>query len=128
MYESGIVSNGTLMIINNNGSIATAHSKGHFAGKLTFIDNKGSLYFFDSDVTISGLLNSTQHNRFKKLEQDYTLKGGCLTLFISRVMITGTVALTDNSATNGGRLLSITNRIILDKNGKLILINNTALV
>ena len=82
VYESGIVSNGTLLIINNNGSIATAHSKGHFAGNLTFIDNKGSLYFFDSDVTISGLLNSTQHNRFKKLEQDYTLEGGCLTLFI----------------------------------------------
>ena len=46
VYESGIVSNGTLLIINNKGSIATAHSKGHFTGNLTFIDNKGSLYFF----------------------------------------------------------------------------------
>ena len=42
-------------------------------------------------------------------------------------MITETVALTDNSATNCGGLLSITSRIILDKNGKLILIDNTAL-
>lgn len=52
VYESDIVCNGSLTIINNNGSIATAHSKGHLAGNLTFVDNKGSLYFFDSDVII----------------------------------------------------------------------------
>jgi hypothetical protein len=126
MYESDIVCNGSLMIINNNGSIATAHSRGHFAGNLTFIDNDGSLYFFDSDVTISGMLYSTRHNRFKKIEEDYTLEGGCLTLFISRVVISGTVTLTDNIATNGGGLLSITSRIILDKNGRFTVINNTA--
>ena len=127
VYESDIVCNGTLIIINNNGSIATAHSTGHFVGNLTFIDNKGSLYFFDSEVTISGSMNCSQHHRFKKLEQDYTLEGGCLTLFISRVVITGAVALTNNSATNGGGLLSITSRIILDKNGRLTVINNTAI-
>jgi hypothetical protein len=126
VYESDIFCSGSLMIVNNDGSIATAHSKGHFAGNLTFIDNKGSLYFFDSDVTISGMLNSTRHNRFKKLEQDYTLEGGCLTLFMSRVVISGTVVLTDNVATNGGGLLSITSRIFLDKNGRLNIINNTA--
>ena len=126
VYESDIICNGSLMIINNNGSIATAHSRGHFDGNLTFIDNIGSLYFFDSDVTISGSLSSTQHSRFKKVEQDYTLEGGCLTLFISRVVITGTVALTDSSATNGGGLLSITSRIILDRNGRFTVINNTA--
>ena len=126
VYESDIVCNGSLIISNNNGSIATAHSKGNFAGNITFIDNKGSLYFFDSDVAIGGSLNSTQHNRFKKLDQDYTLEGGCLTLFISRVVISGTVTLTNNTATNGGGLLSITSRIILDKNGRLNVINNTA--
>ena len=126
VYESDIVCNGSLMIINNNGSIATAHTRGHFTGNLTFIDNIGSLYFFDSDITISGSMNSTQHNHFKKVKQDYTLEGGCLTLFISRVAITGTVALTDSSATNGGGLLSITSRIILDRNGRFTVINNTA--
>lgn len=126
VYQSDIVCNGSLIITNNNGSIATAHSKGHFAGNLTFIDNKGSLHFLDSDITISGSLNSTQHNRFKKLEQDYTLEGGCLTLLISRVVINGTVTLTDNTATNGGGLLSITSRIVLYKNGRLNVINNTA--
>ena len=126
VYESDIVCNGSLIISNNNGSIGTAHSRGHFAGNLTFINNKGSLYFFDSDVTVSGSLSLTQHNRFKKLERDYTLEGGCLTLFISRVVISGTVTLNNNTATNGGGMLSITSRIFLDMNGRLNVINNTA--
>ena len=54
VYKSHIVCNGSLHIIGNNGSVATAHSSGYFAGNLTFVDNNGSLYFFDSDVTISG--------------------------------------------------------------------------
>ena len=126
VYDAEIVSNGSLIIRDNNGSIGTAHSTVHFAGNMTFIDNKLSLYFFDSEVVISGWLNSTQHSHFKNLMRDFTLEGGSLTLFISRISITGNVILSNNSATNGGGMLSITSRIFVHRNGKLSIINNTA--
>ena len=126
VYESQIVSYGSLYIVGNNGSIATAHSSGHFAGNLTFIDNNGSLYFFDSEVTISGFLSSNKHSRIKKSNSDYTLEGGCLTFFLSRVTISGIVTLNNNIATNGGGLLSITSRIFINKSGRLNIVSNTA--
>lgn len=126
MFDATIICNGSLTISNNNGSISTAHSKGLFAGNLTLINNRGSLYFFDSDVTISGQLMSTHHSRFMKQESDYTNEGGSLTLFISRVKITGIVLLHNNKATNGGGILSITSRIVLEKIGSLFVSNNSA--
>ena len=125
-YESDISFNGHVVITNNSGSISTAHSTGILAGSLTFIDNEGSLYFFDSEFTINGSLTFTKHNRNMKQEGDYTLEGGCLTIFISRVVISGTTTLNDSTATNGGGVLSISSTIILSNNGKLYVINNTA--
>ena len=128
VYESELIctNESLISITNNDGSIALAHSRGHITGNMTFIDNKGSLYFFDSEVTISGILNSAKHNRFIKQESDYTLEGGCITLFISRVTISGMVTLNDSTTTNGGGMLAITSRVVLNKDGMLNLINNTA--
>ena len=127
VYESAMTCNGTLYITNNNGSISTAHSRVYLSGNMTFSDNNGSLYFLDTEVVIiNGSFYFTNHTHFTKLESGYTLEGGCMTLFISRMSINGTIRLVDNSATNGGGLLSIASRISIGKNGQLDVMNNLA--
>ena len=129
IYHSVMTCNGYVYVRRNNGSIATAHSTIiiDVTGIIIYTNNNASIYFFDSKVVINGSLNFTKQTQVKKLEKDYTLEGGGLTLFISEMTINGTVTLKSNSATNGGGLLSIASRITVSLNGKLLLINNTAL-
>ena len=127
VYKSVLTCNGSLNVTHNNGSIATAHSKVDLTGNIIYVRNNGSMYFFDSKVVINGSLNFTKQTQLKKLESDYTLEGGGLTLFISEITISGRVTFRSNSATNGGGLLSIASKITVSLNGKLTLINNTVL-
>ena len=121
VYESSITCNGSLIsITNNNGSITLVHSMGYFGGYTLFKDNEGSIHFYDSRVVISGHLISIKQRSY------YTLEGGCITLFLSSVMIGGRVTLNDSIATNGGGILSISSRVTVDVSGTLIVTNNTA--
>ena len=121
VYESSITCNGTLIsITNNSGSIALVHSTGHFAGYTLFKDNEGSFHIYESKVVISGHLQSIKHR------SHHELQGGCVSLFLSTVMISGKVTLTNSIATNGGGILSISSTIVVDVSGMLTVVNNTA--
>ena len=121
VYESSIICNGSLIsITNNSGSITLVHSTGYFAGYTLFKDNNGSLHSYDSRIVISGHLTSVKQRSY------YTLEGGCITLFLSSMMISGRVMLNDSIATNGGGILSISSRVAVDVSGTLIVTNNTA--
>ena len=126
-YVSELICNGTINIIRNNGSISTSHSTVQIDGVMTVINNNASVYFFDSEVAIGGTLIFADHIHHKPKERDYTLEGGCLTLFISRVYIYGSVTVKNSTATNGGGILSLTSRIAVLEGGKLTVTNNKAL-
>ena len=126
VYDSSSIRSdpGSLLhFTNNSGSITIVHSTGNFAGCTLLKDNEGSVHFYDSTVEISGHLTSltvqqTNHNR--------TWEGGCITLFLSTVVISGRVTLKDSVAVNGGGMLSISSSIVVDVSGKLIVMNNIA--
>ena len=121
VYESNITCNGFLInITNNSGSITLFHSTGHFAGHMLFKQNERSIHIYESKVVISGYLQSTKERSHINLE------GGCITLFLSTVTISGNVTTNDSIATNGGGILSISSKIFIVSRGRLTVTNNVA--
>ena len=120
--DSSIICNGSLLhFTNNSGSITLVHSTGHFAGYTLLKGNEGSVHFYDSNAVISGHLISVKQSSYH-----HTWEGGCITLFLSTVMISGRVILNDSIAVNGGGMLSISSSIVVNVSGKLIVTNNIA--
>ena len=120
IYDSNITFNGSINIINSSGSISFTHSTGHFAGYTLLKNNKGPIHLHDSKVVISGHLTS-----FKQ-ESHSILEGGCISLFLTSMIVTGRVILNDSIATNGGGIRSISSRIFVSVRGTLIVTNNIA--
>ena len=58
---------------------------------------------------------------------DFFPEGGGITLFVSRLMLHGTVTLKDNTANNGGGILATTSTIVCNNNCSLSITTNTAL-
>ena len=126
--------NGTISIVNNNGSLGTIgviNSKASFCGAISFADNVGSLFAFgsyisfDGTITFSGhkvesLANDSYNNTLEKKE------GGCITLLLTKMSIlrNGILSLKRSAAINGGGILAISSNIDVLDSSLAVLGNN----
>ena len=85
-----------------------------FSGTTNFVDNVGSLYIYNSNLTLSGL------TKFKNCTDPelvtYTLawsdsQGGAITSILSNVLFTGKSQLLHNTAISGGGILAFESTI-----------------
>ena len=93
-----------------------------------FDHNLGSLYFFNSNLTISGRTtfeNCTEPSSKTATEDALTRQeGGAITSFQSTVIFTGATSLLNNQARRGGAILSTESKIMIY--GETTIANNKA--
>ena len=126
--NSIILSNGSVVIENNSAdwsSFLFLSSRGHFIKSVTFLNNVGSLYAFNSNITFAG------HARFEycspqesSTQSQRLQEGGAISAYRSSIMFDGECSLGHNHAENGGALLATESKVYVS--GKLIVSNNTA--
>ena len=93
-----------------------------------FDHNLGSLYIFDSNLTISGdttFENCAEPSNKTATEDALTRQeGGAITSFQSTVIFTGATSLLNNQARHGGAILATESKIMIY--GETTIANNTA--
>ena len=93
-----------------------------------FDHNLGSLYIFNSNLTISGYTtfeNCAEPSNKTATEDVFTRQeGGAITSFQSTVIFTGATSLLNNQARRGGAILATESKIMIY--GETIIANNTA--
>lgn len=120
---------GELSVINNTaktGVIGIVHSTVFLARQILFSNNVGSIFVYNGEVTIKGkaiISNNNQLIRINFTKSEYTTtkasvtvydissQGGGITLFVSRLILQGSITLMNNTASNGGGILAITSTI-----------------
>ena len=94
----------------------------------TFDHNLGSLYIFDSNLTISGCTtfeNCAEPSNKTATEDALThQEGGAITSFQSTVIFTGATSLLNNQARHGGAILATESKIMIY--GETTIANNKA--
>ena len=94
----------------------------------TFDNNFGSLYIFNSNLTISGRSSGFEHCS-EPLKTPMVLiqtlqEGGAITSFRGTLTFTGVSELSNNQARKGGAILATESKIMID--GEVTIANNTA--
>ena len=123
-----IVGNGSLSIINNFAtleSIALLHGNGNFSGVLFMANNTGSLFVFDSDLSITGIIILSNNTPAGNRSTDPDIQeGGGITSFLSTITMNGLIIIQHNCATNGGGILAAASKIFFV--GQAFFKNNAA--
>ena len=128
-----------LSIVNNgaiSGAVAIVHSTVTLQKHLIFNENLGSIYVYSGEVAIIGKAvfsnnyqlaiadNMTDDSIFSASIPELSFQGGGITLFVSRLLLQGSITLKNNTVSNGGGILATTSHI--DCNCNLSVLANTA--
>ena len=134
--------NSELSIINNTaktGVVGIVHSTVSLGKQILFSKNVGSIFVYNGEVTITGKVIISNNNQLIRVNltkseyittkasatiYDLSSQGGGITLFVSRLILQGSITLANNTASNGGGILAITSTIYCGCN--LQLFANTA--
>ena len=92
----------------------------------TFDYNTGSLYSFNSNLTLSGYTRLENCAEKSNKTSDALEEGGAITSFQSTVIFTGVSSLSNDQARRGGAILAIESKIMMY--GETTIANNTAIV
>ena len=124
-----IVSNGKLFVTQNTaemGSIVLLYCRGIIRGVMSLVNNTGSYFLFDSDMSIYGDVSITNNKLITQYANRSFLyqEGGGISSYLSLIKLEGFILLEHNHATNGGGMFIIASR--LDIRGRVLIVNNSA--
>ena len=129
VIKSTVQSCGPVILSENtatlNSNVYILNSVGKFEGSILMMNNVGSFFAFNSNITFSGciaVLNSTS-------PRDSTTsfkEGGALTLYQTTLYLQGRSRLENNRAEIGGAIVGTECEIVLNSNAKIDITNNTA--
>ena len=129
IHYSSFSCNCTLTISSNAASwgvLIFLHGSGRFYGKLTYKRNTGSLLAFDSEISVTGNIHFRNNTPERTLANYAGVnEGGGITSILSTVTLQGKITLSQNKAINGGGILAISSRIIVNS-GRLLATGNNA--
>ena len=109
------------------GIISLYYASVKISGNTNFVDNNGSLYIFNSNLTIIGFTNFANcadpelYHRFKWFDS----QGGAITSILSNVQFKGKTQLLNNKAVSGGAILAFESTVSISS--PIIIADNQAL-
>ena len=99
------------------------NSKGNFRGSIELVQNSGSFFSFNSNLTFSGCAKFMNCSPSENTTVNYK-EGGALTLYQTMLSLQGEVSIENNRAEIGGAILATESEIFLSRTVSIL--NNSA--